>query len=355
MCNIAGYIGTQTAAPILIRMMQRQEGLNGGFYTGIATLHENKIHHAKRTGNTQHLLDTTNAAFLPGTVGIMHSRTNDGGGDEWAHPFIGYHGDVAALAYVANGSTGYFLPRLDEYKVLVESLLKEGYQIHRKPHTDNKPYLVLSDGTHVHMSDAMCQLILRNIDRGHESADAMASAFCEMPAEIVGLAIDSGSSDRITWTRINKPMYVCFATHGAYLASTPMAFPDDVITEPQLLPACAAGYIYQDQFTVKPFHTNLARMAPVDIAIQQSAYEMVCRRLEKGNESFAALSKMMQPLFEKWDIAPIPSLVYDILYSLQKQGRLKIESYQVPAARENLNAYQYRLSLEAPCGERDCV
>lgn len=42
MCNIAGYIGEQQAAPILIEMIREQEGLDAGFYTGIATIHEVK-------------------------------------------------------------------------------------------------------------------------------------------------------------------------------------------------------------------------------------------------------------------------------------------------------------------------
>ena len=32
MCNIAGYIGSKDAAPILAKMMQRQEGFGGGYY-----------------------------------------------------------------------------------------------------------------------------------------------------------------------------------------------------------------------------------------------------------------------------------------------------------------------------------
>ena len=44
MCNIAGYAGKCAAAPILIEMLRKEEGFDGGFYTGIATVHEGKIH-----------------------------------------------------------------------------------------------------------------------------------------------------------------------------------------------------------------------------------------------------------------------------------------------------------------------
>ena len=56
MCNIAGYIGARPAAPILIEMLRAQEGLNAGFYTGIATLHEGVIHYRKVVGNLSDLL-----------------------------------------------------------------------------------------------------------------------------------------------------------------------------------------------------------------------------------------------------------------------------------------------------------
>lgn len=81
MCNIAGYVGTKRAAPILIDMIKREEGLDGGFYTGIATIHEGKIYYAKLTGDADKLVAMTNAPSLPGTVGIIHSRTQSGGGD----------------------------------------------------------------------------------------------------------------------------------------------------------------------------------------------------------------------------------------------------------------------------------
>ncbi|NLB80278.1 MAG: hypothetical protein GX800_01355, partial [Clostridiaceae bacterium] len=52
MCNIAGYIGNKQAAPILIEMMKREEGFAGGCYTGIATLHQGRLHYTKLTGDT---------------------------------------------------------------------------------------------------------------------------------------------------------------------------------------------------------------------------------------------------------------------------------------------------------------
>jgi hypothetical protein len=36
MCNIAGYVGSRRAAPIILEMLRREEGFAGGFYSGLA-------------------------------------------------------------------------------------------------------------------------------------------------------------------------------------------------------------------------------------------------------------------------------------------------------------------------------
>ena len=70
MCNIAGYIGEKRAAPILIEMLRRQEGFDGGVCTGIVTLHEGRLYYRKVVGGVDALLKATDAMSLPGTVGI---------------------------------------------------------------------------------------------------------------------------------------------------------------------------------------------------------------------------------------------------------------------------------------------
>ena len=37
MCNIAGYVGTRPAAPILLEMLKKQEGFAGGELYGVPT------------------------------------------------------------------------------------------------------------------------------------------------------------------------------------------------------------------------------------------------------------------------------------------------------------------------------
>jgi len=105
MCNIAGYVGDKPAVPILLDMLRKQEGLDCGFYTGIATIHEGKIYYAKLTGDVDRLLRETDAASFPGTIGIIHGRTpgHPEELDSWAHPFV-YEKDGVVQTAMVTGS-----------------------------------------------------------------------------------------------------------------------------------------------------------------------------------------------------------------------------------------------------------
>lgn len=96
MCVIAGYTGSRPAAPILVDMLRRQQFIDGGLSTGIATVHEGRIYTAKVLGDLDVLLQTTDALNLPGTTGIIHSRPC---ADllSHAHPFTSQDEQLAAV------------------------------------------------------------------------------------------------------------------------------------------------------------------------------------------------------------------------------------------------------------------
>ena len=324
MCNIAGYVGTKRAAPILLEMLKREEGFDGGFYTGIATLHEGKIYYAKVVGDVDTLINEKAVQDLPGTIGIIHSRTPSGGGVKWAHPFVTQKNGVVTHAYVANGSSGVFKNRNDEYTRRTEQLLEQGYDMTSRDKGDCMRYQVMKDGSAVHMSDAMCQLIAYHIDAGKGIVEAMSAAFCEMPSEIVGLLLSLAEPNGIAYSRINMPMFVVFSEDGAYLSSTPSAFVGET-TEPHALAPCSSGIVYKDGFTVFPYQEPPARVGVIDAEIRSKAYESVCAALKEGEKSFPQIRKHIEAtLFKDGDCFPAARLVYEILYWLQKQDKLQI-------------------------------
>ena len=338
MCNIAGYVGSRRAAPIIMEMLRREEGFAGGYYSGLATMCEGKIFSEKLTGDVTRLVGTTHAIECPGNIGIAHSRSRSGGGDEWAHPFIGLRDGEARIAYVANGSLGCFAERLSEFSDLTLHLAEEGYTyLSRTFDVETKRYPTLADGSAVHMSDTMCQLILRNLVSGMDSVAAMEAAFCEMPSEIVGLLLNLSEPDSIAFSRINMPMFLAFAEHGAYLASTPLAFPDDA-GEPILLPAGSSGRVFSDRFEAAKYPKRPASIAPIDAALIAKAYAKVREVLSTTEKTFSELCREVAPLFPKADCKPTAALTYQILYALKRENALIITEKRVPGAREDLDA-----------------
>lgn len=345
MCNIAGYVGSRRAAPILLEMLKREEGWEGGYYSGIATIHEGKIYYAKLTGDVNRLEAETNAASLPGNIGIIHSRSKSGGGDSWAHPFIGGKDGKEETAYVANGSYGIFADRAEQVGRIADSLVAQGYALSSRALETNRVYFRLSDGSFAHMSDVMAQLITSWMDAGENDVQAMNHAFCQMPSEIVGLLLSLANPDHIAFSRVNFPMMLGFCDHGAYLASTAQAFPQDA-GEPMLLPACSGGRVFADHFEAFRYDAPPASVSPIDARVYHLSYQKIEAMLQEKNCALPELKEGIKPFMPQADCYPLSALAYMILYSLQKQGRLNTVTEIVPGAREGILAPKFLAGLK---------
>lgn len=223
MCTVAGYTGTRRAAEVLLEMMRRQEGFASGWFTGIATIHEGKLHWAKVIGDVDTLCRQSNTVDLPGTTGIMHSRPDLGGDREWAHPFV--DGDEENFAYLADGHAGFFkLP--DKGESIFKRLRERGATFHT-PSGNGPP---ASDGAdesgdkHFDGSELKCQLIADYMRQGHPIDEAIRRAFQESPGEVVGLVVDRRCPDQLFAARISQPLMAGANDDGMYLATTALAF-----------------------------------------------------------------------------------------------------------------------------------
>lgn len=318
MCNIAGYVGERDAAPILIEMMRREEGFAGGYYSGLATMESGIIHHRKLTGNLSDLLSNTDAENLPGKIGIIHSRSKSGGGDAFAHPFCNFRNEKATLAYVANGGANFFSNRFDECTEIAASLWRDGYCFTSVQDEEIPCYPKLPDGKTVHMSDLMAQLIARYQDGGANPDDAINSAFCKMPGEIVGLLISPKTPDSIAWSRINMPMFVAFASHGAYLASSPEAFPEDA-ENIKLLPAMCGGEVFRDRITEKPYETPPCSIAEITDEVYEKARKLLREHISDEARNMITGIDVIKPTFPKADILPRDALYYQLVHDMKDE------------------------------------
>lgn len=308
MCNLAGYIGEKAAAPILVDMIKRQEGFAGGYYTGIATVYESRIYYVKVKGDIKKLLSVTDALNLPGNAGIIHSRSNGGGGDLFAHPFEGKRGGRVTEVYMANGSMGSFAVSDDEYNDIIKSLLKEGY--------------TFTSGEKPHMSDVMCQLIVRNIHKGLTPDKAIEKAFCTMPNEIAGLMLSLEDTESIFYGRINRPIMISFGSHGAYISTSALAFPNDR-GEVFPLPVNSSGYIKKDSFHTSPFKKPPVTVSEID-GLFEKGVEILREELKEGRKNFRQLVKFIKPLFGG-NCGQEDLLCYEALRTLCESGEIIME------------------------------
>ncbi|MGI6544350.1 MAG: glutamine--fructose-6-phosphate transaminase (isomerizing) [Limnochordia bacterium] len=101
MCGIVGYVGKETAAPILVDGLRRLE-YRGYDSAGVAGFNETALHVVKNTGRLENLEKALQESPVIGSIGIAHTRWATHGAPTHAnaHP----HTDCAGtIAVVHNG------------------------------------------------------------------------------------------------------------------------------------------------------------------------------------------------------------------------------------------------------------
>lgn len=128
MCGIAGYIGKEQAAPIILNGLSKLE-YRGYDSAGIAIFDGVKIHMEKAAGRLRVLEELTqHGASMPGLCGIGHTRwaTHGCPSDTNAHPHMnGEH----TIAVVHNGI-------IENYDTLKTRLEKKGYKFTSETDTE---------------------------------------------------------------------------------------------------------------------------------------------------------------------------------------------------------------------------
>lgn len=346
MCNIAGYVGIKQAAPILLEMMKKEEGFAGGYNTGIATIYDGKIFYDKLVGDVDKLIRDTDAASFPGNIGICHSRSKSHSGSEWAHPFVALENGEPVCAYIANGNPAKKSdPAVND--AYANRLADEGFTMLSRVEnpTSKSAYPQLRDGSKVHSSDVICQLTYKYMKKGDEAPDALEKAFLDIISERVGLFLTLDNQNAIAWARGNMPVFVAFADHGAYIASTPLAFPEDA-GEPQLLPSNSCGWLYGDRIIQKPFRNVNLYVPPIDDQAVSKGYDIILNELKEGGKSFSQLIKPLTSIFEGYDCMPRAALAYTILYSLKQKDMINIDTILAEPIFEGIDVPKFIISLK---------
>lgn len=329
MCNIAGYVGTREAAPILWKMIMAESGFGGGYYSGIATIADGTLHSAKVLGDFDRLAERFPESLkFPGTTGIAHSRSKSGGGDSWAHPFVS---NDNTLAYVANGACGTYGTHRDPDARGKAARMLEAEGVRFDSASDPVPgYVQLSNGQGVHDSEVMCHLIHKYLRECGDPEEAMRRAYENSPAEIVGLVISSEHPDTIYAARFNQPMMIGQAEDGIYLATTAIAFPDDVeFTSITLLPAGCSATITPKSVTLHTMNMALP-VKDLDADILYRVRKAAEAILECGPVNIFPLVSAAQACYNKSDVAPVNVVAYEALRGLLKAGKAELFTVKEP-------------------------
>jgi glucosamine 6-phosphate synthetase-like amidotransferase/phosphosugar isomerase protein len=339
MCNTAAYVGSQPAAPILLDLIEAEEGLWGGHYTGLATIHEGKIYYDKAIGDAAHLRETTAAETFPGTIGIVHSRTPSGGDREWGQPFVDAD---EALAYLAQGSMGYWAKRTNT-ALMAGQLAEAGHTFRSSSDISIGAYPRLPDGTWTHTSEVMAHWIAVHLAATGDPEQAIRRAFTDWPGEIMGLYITLTHPDTIYGARWNQPICVGRDNTGTYLAGSPMAFPRDFAWQ-TWVPPWSVMAVTADSLKITP-------LCPPDEALPDDidrgkAREAVLHQLADGEARTAPkLSRAVSALSQRDNRIVSCDPLYQILADLENEGVISHEIARVEGSAEGLTAPQFRFHL----------
>lgn len=118
MCGIVGYIGTQTAAPLIVSGLKRLE-YRGYDSAGVCVLSSDGLRIEKRAGRVKDLETIVDISSINGTVGVGHTRwaTHGVPNDANAHPHTDQDGSIAL---VHNGI-------IENYLTIKKKLESAGY------------------------------------------------------------------------------------------------------------------------------------------------------------------------------------------------------------------------------------
>ncbi len=345
MCIIAGYSGKKQAAPILIEMLKKSEYVDGGLSTGIATIHEGKLYTAKVVGDVDVLLRESDAINLPGTTGIIHSRTGNNHISH-AHPFTD---DVGELALVLNGTSwgggteefyelsnsimNGFYDRGITIKSAIEApnskrRLKDGKTYH-----DTEPYaLMIGDA----VKDSAPETIKNDI------ANATRMALETLPIDVIVLNIHSRLPDTITLGSISRPMSFGFGDGEMYLATVPWAFPEEIGRRPVMfLPPTSIAQVTPSGLNILSTAMDGVRVEQIDTRLQRVVRESMEELLGDNADGALSIYDMPFEIDREWSkkhwyepmvdskfkpegevLKPSASLMYECLWSFYREGRL---------------------------------
>ena len=201
MCGIVGYIGRQSAAPIILEGLRRLE-YRGYDSAGLCVLNGHEAELRKKKGKIDEgLAKLLKTSPVTGNLGIGHTRwaTHGPPADENSHPHLDQTGRIAV---VHNGV-------VENYDRLKDRLVKAGHTFRSETDTEVLAHLI---------GDYYAKRSAEN-----SSANPLAQAVCDALREVIGtygLAVMSADQpDTIIGARRGSPLIIGIGDGENFLAS----------------------------------------------------------------------------------------------------------------------------------------
>ena len=352
MCNIAGYAGNRQAAPILLEMLRNQQDFDGGLSTGIATVHEGKLYYRKLVGSVDDLIKNTDVLDLPGTIGIAHSRpggmaniikpgedipsterisgsrpTGSNRTDAF-HPFLSMDED---MALVTNGGHPPFCDFAKDWDAAVDELIDHGYTFYTETDNPKNGSPKRANGRAVMPPEARVFLVDYYMKQGKSITEAFAISSDRMFSDNASVVISQNVPDKFFACRVSRPLCACISGGETYIATTRFAFPEEAKGEVFSLPLMHVCEISRDGVKVTADRVRRENVCDVTPYAYHEAYDRIVDELRGKKDAplyfddleffMAREVKYIWP--EKYTFDQGPRLVYDVLWQLWEEGRLK--------------------------------
>jgi glucosamine--fructose-6-phosphate aminotransferase (isomerizing) len=290
LCGIIGYLGPDSAAPILLNALKRME-YRGYDSAGICTF-DDKFIIKKGVGRIAELDSNMNFRQMEGTIGIGHTRwaTHGGVTESNAHPHWSCEGDIVV---VHNGI-------IENYVELREYLLENGHNLRSQTDTET-----------------ICHLLEDYYStKKYDIKNAILSTVNSLKGSYAFLALVKDHGRMIIGVRKEAPLILGVGNKELFLASDVLGFIDRTnqavfLDNKEFVIVTDSGYSIYD-FTGKPIQKIPTRLAweISDVSKKEYLHYTLKEIHEQPNVIRAAMAQQHEELNKFIDILLSAKRIY---------------------------------------------
>ena len=339
MCVWVGCIAKKPCASSLADALEKIEGIWAGYYTGIVTVDGGKLHHAKCAGCVSEWRRRFRASDIPGCSGLMHSRTNSGGGDNRAHPYMAAHGKVGV---VGQGSLRCFEHLLGRY-VEIGNTLADGRIFNSSEACCDKWNIHLKDGQTPSLSDIVSNAIEREYEKTGDPIGSMRKVGSEILEEAATMVLFHDRPGEIGFINMNQHMVYNFTDDGAFLSITSLALPGGYGAE---IPGNTVGIITGDTIKMEA----LSEALTINPFLPKGICRAVMNYLKEKPRALwgTVCNEAIAPLFPNKGLEYQAVAAYRALEELRNNGCIRFdEEESVGCSGQKGRIFKYSLSDHA--------